>query len=260
MLILLSPAKNLNFERTVETADLTQPRLTKDTEQLVKRAKRLSRAKLRQLMDISEDLSDLNYHRFQAMAEGLPDSDARPALTAFNGDVYRGLDAETLSDDDIAFAQDHLRILSGLYGLLRPLDVIHPYRLEMGTRLDTRRGDTLYDFWGDRISKLINEDLSVGEGPVVNLASNEYFTAVKKKALATDVIDVVFREEKDGKSRVISFYAKYARGLMARWIIQNRVSVPADLSKFNLDGYKRDNSASNGQKLVFSRPQPDPKS
>ena len=260
MLILLSPAKNLNFERTVETADLTQPRLTKDTEQLVKRAKRLSRAKLRQLMDISEDLSDLNYHRFQAMAEGLPDSDARPALTAFNGDVYRGLDAETLSDDDIAFAQDHLRILSGLYGLLRPLDVIHPYRLEMGTRLDTRRGDTLYDFWGDRISKLINEDLSVGEGPVVNLASNEYFTAVKKKALATDVIDVVFREEKDGKSRVISFYAKYARGLMARWIIQNRVSDPADLSKFNLDGYKLDNSASNAQKLVFSRSQPDPKS
>lgn len=260
MLILLSPAKNLNFDRTVEASTLTEPRLTKDTEQLIKRAKRLSRAKLRQLMDISKDLSDLNYHRFQALADGLPADDARPALTAFNGDVYRGLDAETLTEDDVAFAQDHLRILSGLYGLLRPLDVIHPYRLEMGTRLDTRRGDSLYDFWGDRISKLINEDLPAGDGPIVNLASNEYFTAVKKKALATGVIDVVLREEKDGKSRVISFYAKYARGLMARWIIQNRISDPSELSKFNLDGYQFDASGSTAQKLVFTRPQPDPKS
>ena len=211
-------------------------------------------------MDISEQLADLNYERFQALAKGLPDNEAKPAIFAFNGDVYRGLDATSLGHDDLDWAQDHLRMLSGLYGALRPFDLIHPYRLEMGSRLSTRRGNNLYDFWGDRISKLLNEDGIEPAEPVLNLASKEYFTAVKRKALKADVIEAVFREEQNGKSRIISFYAKYARGLMARWVIQNRVTQIELLKSFDLEGYRYDHSTSSAKQLVFTRPQPDPKS
>ncbi len=260
MLVLLSPAKNLDFEPASLTVAPTQPRLEKDTAQLVTRAKRLSRSDLRGLMKISESLADLNYERFQKLAEGLSEDEAKPAALAFNGDVYRGLDASTLSDESLNWAQKHLRILSGLYGVLRPLDQIHPYRLEMGSKLSTRRGEDLYDFWGDRISKLLNEDLTDAAGPVLNLASKEYFSAVDKKALKADIVEVVFREEKDGMSKIISFYAKYARGLMARWIIDNRIERLEDVKAFDVDGYAFNAELSSDKSLVFCRPQPDPKS
>lgn len=238
---------------------VTSPRLAADTSVLLRRTKSLSRSDLSRLMDISDTLADLNYHRFQALAGGLPETDSKPAILAFNGDVYRGLDASSLDQDELDWAQSHLRILSGLYGLLRPLDGIHPYRLEMGTRLNTRRGETLYDFWGDRISKLINEDLSGQQQVILNLASNEYFKAVKTSKLKAPVVSVDFREEKDGQSKVISFYAKYARGLMARWAIENRAESPEALKSFAVDGYTFQSDQSDDGKLVFSRPQPDPK-
>lgn len=259
MLVLLSPAKNLNFDPAPISNETTLPRLDEDRTQLVKRTKKLTRADLRRLMKISENLADLNYTRFQAMAAGLPENEAKPAALAFNGDVYRGLDANTLSEDDLSWAQSHLRILSGLYGVLRPLDKIHPYRLEMGTRLDTKRGASLYDFWGSRISSLLNEDAATADDFVINLASNEYFKAVDRKALKPKVIDIAFKEEKDGKAKVISFYAKYARGLMARWIIENRVDTPDAIKSFSEDGYKFDAEASKSASFVFTRPQPDPK-
>lgn len=260
MLILLSPAKNMNFDPVVHGLEETTPRLNSDTSELLKRAKKLSRSDLRQLMKISESLADLNFVRFQALSKGLPETEAKPAIHAFNGDVYRGLQAQTLKDDQLNWAQTHLRLLSGLYGVLRPLDKIHPYRLEMSSRLDTKRGENLYDFWGDRISKVLNEDLKIAEGPVLNLASKEYFSAVNKKTLKAPIIEVAFKEEKNGKAKIISFYAKYARGLMTRWIIENKISTPADLRKFDLDGYKFSKDASSERSLVFTRPQPDPKS
>ncbi len=260
MIILLSPAKNLDFEPTARNLEKTAPRLDKDYSVLVKRTKQLSRSDLKSLMKISDQLADLNYVRFQALADGLPEDESKYAAFAFNGDVYRGLNAETLSDDDMLWAQSHLRILSGLYGILRPLDGIHPYRLEMGSRLSTKRGSNLYDFWDDKIAKQINHDLSEDDQFILNLASNEYFGAVKVKALNVPVLNVTFKEEKDGKSRIISFYAKYARGLMARWAIQNRVSDKEQLKTFNEDGYVFDADASNEKSFVFSRPQPSPKS
>ena len=260
MLVLLSPAKNLNFDPSLEEVSPTKPRLEKDTAQLIKRTKRLSRTKIASLMSLSSDLSNLNYERYQALAQGMPETEAKPALLAFNGDVYRGFDAKTADTETLNWAQKHVRILSGLYGLLRPLDMIHPYRLEMGTRLDTRRGETLYDFWGDRITKLVNDDLKEADGPVVNLASNEYFSSIKKNALKSPVLQIDFREEKDGKSKVISFYAKYARGLMARWICDNQITSQNEVKTFTLDGYSYNPETSTDTKYVFSRPQPAPKS
>lgn len=257
MIILLSPAKNLNFESVPLEAEPTLPRLTKDTELLIRRAQRLKQPDLKKLMKISESLADLNYHRFQALAAGLPEHEAKPAMFAFNGDVYRGLSATSLTTEDINWAQTHVRILSGLYGLLRPLDKIHPYRLEMGSRLDTRRGDSLYDFWGNRISRLINEDMSEDGGIVLNLASKEYSGVVDRKSLKTQIIDVDFLEERDGQSKIISFYAKYARGLMARWCIDNRVHAVETLKSFDIDGYEFSPDASSDKKLIFSRPQPE---
>lgn len=261
MLILLSPAKNLNFEPVSAELQQTSPRLEKDTSVLLKRTKTLSRADLRTLMHISEDLADLNYERFQKLAKGLPVEDAKQAALAFNGDVYRGLGANSLSSEDLDWAQSNLRILSGLYGLLRPLDAIHPYRLEMGSKLSSRRGENLYDFWGDRITRLINDDLLAGgHKAVLNLASNEYYGAVKPRLLKTPVVSVAFKETSNGKSKIISFYAKYARGLMARWAIANRIDDIGDVKNFNEDGYQFQTEQSSEKLLVFTRPKPDPKS
>ena len=207
-------------------------------------------------MKLSENLADLNYERFQALSEGLPDSEAKQAILAFNGDVYRGLDAGTLQDNDLNWAQTHLRLLSGLYGVLRPMDSIHPYRLEMGTRLDTDRGATLYDFWGDRISKQLNEDMTEADGPILNLASKEYFGAVDKKALKSSVIDVDFREVTDKGSKIISFYAKYARGLMARSAITHRLAKPHQLEGFDLGRYAFAPASSTPERLLFRRKAP----
>lgn len=253
MLIVLSPAKRLNFAEPANAVAPTQPRLKKDVAALAKTTRDLSRAELRRLMGISEQLADLNHGRFQAFD---PESDegALPAAFAFAGDVYEGLKARELDAESLNWAQDRLRILSGLYGVLRPLDAIHPYRLEMGTRLRTERGSTLYDFWGDRIARQLNADAQGHADPVlVNLASQEYFGAVDARALTLPVATPQFREIRDGESRIISFFAKKARGLMARWAIDNRIETAADLRGFDLEGYAFDSAASNESDWIFTR-------
>ena len=253
MLILLSPAKQMNFDPVaVET---TSPALLEQTRILSRTTRGLSQAKLKAMMGISDDLAALNHARFQAFDAGVRGE--KPAAMAFTGEVYRGLDAATMSETDLAFAQDHLRLLSGLYGVLKPLDGIQPYRLEMGTRLHTRRGENLYDFWGGHIAKTLNADLAGEDEPVVlNLASNEYFKAVDKKILKARIVTAGFKEVKDGKARMLMVFAKRARGLMARWVIENRITDPADLAKFDVDGYRLDEAASAEGDLVFTRPQP----
>jgi uncharacterized protein len=258
MIILLSPAKLMNFEDVSSPAP-TQPELLARAATLSKTTRNLTRAKIKQMMGLSDDLAQLNYERFRAFDP--ENTSGNPALLTFAGEVYRGLDSRSLDTDSLNWAQDHLRILSGLYGLLRPLDRIQPYRLEMGTRIKTRRGETLYDYWGSDIAKTLNAGLEQsGSRTLINLASNEYFKAVDKKVLQADIVDVSFKEEKDGKSRPLFMFTKLARGLMARWIIENRVTHPRQLREFNIDGYRFDAAASTGEKLEFTRPQPAPKS
>ncbi len=262
MIFLLSPAKSLDWSPPAAALPTTAPVLETDFGVLMRRSKRLSVAELQSLMSISDELAQLNHGRFQQM-RAAPDPDAdRPAALAFNGDVYRGLDARSLGPDDLAWAQDRVAILSGLYGVLRPLDLIQPYRLEMGTRLQTRRGESLYDFWGDKVSKVINQRLkAVGdEAPVVvDLASKEYGRVVKARALKAPVITPVFKEEMpDGKLRIISFYAKWARGAMVRWAIERRATDPAALQGFDTGGYRFRDELSTDKSWVFSRPKPTP--
>ncbi len=260
MLTLLSPAKKLNMDPALTALAPTAPLLASDTLELATVAKKQSANDLMKLMHISDNLAKLNAERFKAFnLEGKSNS-AKPAGLAFDGDVYWGLEAKTLSDDDLAFAQDHLRILSGLYGVLRPLDAIQPYRLEMGTKLKTKRGKSLYEFWGGAIAETLNNDLKDdADKTIVNLASNEYFKAVDKAAISSPVITAKFLNIKDGNTRNLMYYAKYGRGLMARWIMQNRIDRADDLKDFNLDGYKLDSKASTETEFVFTRKQPPPK-
>lgn len=256
MLILLSPAKNMNFDPVERALPSTTPALLDDTRILSKTTRQLTITKIKSMMGINDDLARLNRERFQAFDADQPGE--KQAAFAFNGEVYRGLDAASLSEDDLAYAQDHLRILSGLYGALRPLDGIHPYRLEMGRKLHTRRGETLYDFWGKKIAQELNGLMeSDDEKVVLNLASNEYFKSVDKKTLKARVITPTFKEEKDGQLRALMVFAKKARGMMARWAIQNRISDPADLVKFDLGGYRFEPEGSQGDDLLFTRPQPE---
>ncbi len=253
MLIVLSPAKRLDFTEPDPTVPATVPRLADDTANLARTAKRQTKADLRRLMGISDDLARLNRERFQAFDPAATDAGVQAAF-AFAGDVYLGLEARTLDDEGLGFAQDRLRILSGLYGLLRPLDRIQPYRLEMGTRLKTRRGSSLYDFWGDRISKQLNADADGhADRTLVNLASQEYFGAVDAKALKLPVVTPHFREEKDGESRIVSFFAKKARGAMARFAIDERIETAADLKAFDRDGYRFQKAASTDADWIFTR-------
>lgn len=257
MLILLSPAKALNFEPRGAEMETTRPALMHRTRILSKTTANLTAPKLKQLMGLSEDLAVLNRERFKAFD---PESEAgRPAAMVFNGEVYRGLDAPSMSQADLTWSQDHLRILSGLYGVLRPLDRIQPYRLEMGTRLKTRKGSNLYDFWGEDIAKSLEADLAGQSSPaVVNLASNEYSKAAKLKTLGVPVITPDFKEEKDGKLRALMVYAKQARGSMARWIIDNRIEDPEALKDFTVGGYRFEPEGSTADKWLFARPQPTP--
>lgn len=250
--MILSPAKRLDFSEPALDAPATAYRMAEEVRSLSVTARRQTQADLRRLMGISADLAKLNQARFKAFD---PDSDqGMQAAFAFAGDVYQGLDARSLDRDSLTWAQDHLRILSGLYGLLRPLDRIQPYRLEMGTRLKTRRGSSLYDFWGDRISKALNADADGQEDPtLVNLASQEYFGAVDAKALKLPVVTIHFREEKDGESRVISFFAKKARGTMARYAIENRLDRAEDLKAFDRDGYAFRPGPSTETDWIFTR-------
>jgi cytoplasmic iron level regulating protein YaaA (DUF328/UPF0246 family) len=257
MLMVLSPAKALNFARPDQTAPLSTPELADHTAELAKVTRKLTARQLKQLMSLSDNLAGLNRERFQAFD---PESDdGLQAAFAFNGDVYAGLQARTLDRKGLAFAQEHVRILSGLYGLLRPLDAIQPYRLEMGTRLKTRRGHSLYDFWGDRIAKALDAAVAGRKDrTIVNLASGEYFGAVDLGALKSPVLTCRFLEEKDGEARVLSFFAKKARGLMARFAIDNRIDKPADLRAFDWEGYRYVADLSNESEWTFSRPQPPP--
>jgi cytoplasmic iron level regulating protein YaaA (DUF328/UPF0246 family) len=259
MLILLSPAKQLDFSETNETFDTTTPILLPRTEILSKTTARLKITDLKNLMGLSEDLATLNCERFQAF--DVKSENGIQAAFAFNGEVYRGLDARNFSADDLNWAQSRLRILSGLYGVLRPLDRIQPYRLEMGTRLKTRKGANLYDFWDNDIAKTLKADLSdQAEQTIVNLASNEYSKAAKLNSIKAKTTTVDFKEEKDGQLRALMVFAKKARGMMARWIIENRIENSDQLTRFNVEGYRFDEAGSTPDKLLFTRPQPQKKS
>ncbi|MEM6474243.1 MAG: peroxide stress protein YaaA [Planctomycetota bacterium] len=259
MLILLSPAKTLDFETEESLSSVvrragTTPDFLQDSAELVALLKKLSPKRLGSLMSISDDLAQLNHGRYQDWTSPMPDSETRPSVLAFKGDVYLGLRAESLTDKQLLYAQDHLRILSGLYGLLRPLDAMLPYRLEMGTRLKSKRGADLYEFWGDTITKAVDRQLeAVGCGFLLNLASNEYFRSVRPKQLGAPVISPVFKDLSNGKYRVISFFAKKARGTMARWVIRQRVKTPKKLVQFSDDGYRYDEDSSTDLKPVFLR-------
>jgi uncharacterized protein len=257
MLILLSPAKNLDWSPPPAGLAMSAPALSKDAAALAAIAKKLKAADLKQLMELSDKLAELNVARFKAFATKPAPEAVKHAVLAFNGEVYQGLKAKTLKPDDLTWAQDRLRILSGLYGVLRPLDAIQPYRLEMGVKLANPRGEDLYDYWGDKISKRLNEDLA-GSDVIVNLASDEYFSAVDRKALKAKIITPKFLDVKDGKARPVFLFVKQARGLMARFAIDKRIENPEALMKFNSGGYKFDAKASSDIDWVFVRPQPPP--
>ncbi len=255
MLIVLSPAKALDFTAAPESVPLTAPQLVDQTAELAKATRKLGVADLKRLMSLSDNLAKLNRERFQAFD---PESEeGLQAAFAFNGDVYAGLKARELDRKGLAWAQDHVRILSGLYGVLRPLDAIQPYRLEMGVKLKTKRGQSLYDFWGDRVSKALNEAaMGHKDKTLVNCASGEYFGAVDRTALTLPVLSCRFLEEKDGEARILSFFAKKARGLLARYAIDNRIDRAADLKGFDSAGYRFVPSLSSDEEFTFARPQP----
>ena len=254
MLAVVSPAKRLNLDLAESEFGFTQPEFLEETDHLVTAARGLGVAQLRELMGISENLAQLCHDRFQSYATPFTLGPTKQAALLFSGDVYQGLDAATLSPEDLQWAQDRLGILSGLYGLLRPLDLTHPYRLEMGTKMQNPRGKTLYAFWGTRIAERINE-LTAGhtDPSLVNLASNEYFAAVDKDTLNVPIIDVDFKEWRDEKLRTISFFAKKARGQMARFMVERHVETPEGLQAFDVDGYAFDRDRSSADKLVFTR-------
>tara|TARA_B100000315_G_scaffold250997_1_gene284888 strand:- start:342 stop:1127 length:786 start_codon:yes stop_codon:yes gene_type:complete len=254
MLALVSPAKKLDFEDLGRPLSHTEPDFLSDTRHLVARARKLKKSEIQQLMNLSDDLTDLNYKRFKAFSSQPSTDNAKQAVMAFAGDTYIGLDSATLAEKDLNYAQDHLRILSGLYGLLRPLDLIQPYRLEMGRRLTNKRGENLYDFWGDKLAKGINKVVKEHQdSAVINLASNEYFKAANKKAIKSRVITPVFKEIKGDREMVIGFLAKKARGTMTRFMLQNRIENSEDLKSFTEDRFKFQSDQSDENKWVFSR-------
>jgi len=255
MYALISPAKRLDLEPLGACTTTSLPDMLDESEKLVKKTRSLSKKKLAALMKLSDGLAELNYERFQAWSTPFTEDNAKPAALTFAGDTYMGLDAGSLDTTDLEWAQDRLGILSGLYGLLRPLDLIQPYRLEMGTSLPTRRGKNLYAFWGDRLTKSINERTAGHTNrSVINLASKEYFSAVQPKALAGGVITPAFKEVKNGQAKVVGFMAKKARGMMARHIIQGRFEDPESLKDFSEGGYRYQPEQSTENTWVFSRP------
>lgn len=259
MLVLLSPAKSLDWSPPALELPVTAPDLGKDARVLVGVMKRKRPSAIAKLMSLSEPLAQLNHERFQAMT-GEPDGERdRPAAFAFDGDVYKGLDARTLSAEELTWAQDHVAILSGLYGVLRPLDLIEQYRLEMGTRLKTRRGASLYAFWGDRVQKAVEARLAGEEEPVVvNLASQEYSRVVQLRKLGARVVTPVFQEISGGDYKTISFFAKRARGMMARFVVQERMEDVAGLRDFDAGGYRYRKGRSTEDSWVFARKKPPP--
>ncbi|WP_397471794.1 peroxide stress protein YaaA [Rheinheimera sp.] len=254
MLLLVSPAKDLDFQPLAKPVNVTQPAMLAQSQQLADICKGLTPADLSSLMHISDKLAGLNAARFAQWQLPFTEQNAKAALFAFNGDVYQGLDAGSLTDDDIAYAQQHLRILSGLYGVLRPLDLMQPYRLEMGTKLANPHGKDLYAFWQNSITEQLNQQLSeLQTDIVVNLASQEYFKAVKPKLLQGRLISPVFKDFKNGQYKIISFFAKKARGLMARYIIEQRLSTAEQIKGFDLAGYQYSAEQSSADEPVFLR-------
>ena len=252
MKIVISPAKSFNYESKLPVANYSESAFLKNSELIQKTLKNKQPKELMELMHISEKLADLNWKRNQEWSVPFSKENARPAVFAFDGDVYSGLDAYSLSTEKIAVLQDKLRILSGLYGVLKPLDLMQPYRLEMGTKMEIGTHKNLYEFWKKTITDSLNNEMKDDE-LFVNLASNEYFSAVDTKALKVPVITPEFKDYKDGKLKIISFYAKKARGLMVRYIIDKNVETIEDLKGFNYDGYAFDSNLSKGNSLVFTR-------
>ncbi|MDO9271716.1 MAG: peroxide stress protein YaaA [Rugosibacter sp.] len=254
MLILLSPAKSLDYETPATTDKYTLPQFIDQSAALIDLLRPYTPAQIASLMDLSDALSALNVARYAAWSPEFTAGNSKQAVLAFNGDVYEGLDAASLSQGDLDWAQTHVGILSGLYGVLRPLDLIQPYRLEMGTKLPNPRGKDLYAWWGDDLAEHLNQRLATQEdGVIINLASQEYFRSVKRKFLKARVVECVFEDWKAGKWKIISFHAKRARGLMARHAIVSRALKPTDLLGFNAEGYGYDENESEPDRLVFRR-------
>ena len=258
MLVVISPAKSLDYETAIPVSQFSLPQFQTQTFRLAKQAKKLAPNDIASMMKLSENLSMLNYERFQHFEETFTKENSRQAAYAFNGDVYTGLDFYSLDEEQVQYAQRHLRMLSGLYGALRPLDLIQPYRLEMGTKFKVGQADNLYKFWDNTLAKYLNKEIASQEDDtqyLINLASTEYFKSVPKKELQFSIIEPVFKDYKNGQYKIISFYAKKARGLMARYIIENKIRTPKQLQKFDVDGYEFSPELSKQDKPVFLRKQ-----
>jgi cytoplasmic iron level regulating protein YaaA (DUF328/UPF0246 family) len=254
MLILISPAKTLDFETPPLTRRATQPAFLEQSQILIDELQEMTPDSISSLMKISENLGHLNFERFMDWQTPFTKDNAKQAILAFKGDVYTGLAVENFSTEDFKFAQKYLRILSGLYGVLRPLDLMQAYRLEMGTKFSTPRGKDLYQFWDDSITKELNKQLkSLKEQTLLNLASNEYFKVIDKKLLNATIISPAFKDLKNGKYKIISFYAKKARGLMSAWVIQNGITDPKDIKKFKIAGYRYNADMSTPDVPTFTR-------
>jgi len=249
MLLLLSPAKTLDFDPT-DIKTYTQPQFLEQSQTLIKKLKKYSSKKIQDLMGVSEKIADLNVTRYQDFSVPFDRSNAKQAILAFKGDVYQGLSVEEFEEADLNFAQEHIGILSGLYGLLRPLDLMQAYRLEMGTKLKVNKYKNLYEFWDDSITKQIN---ATGAPNIINLASHEYFKSVKKEALEGNLWTVDFKENKNGKYKIVAFYAKKARGMMCNYVVKNRLEKPEDMKGFDMDDYQFNEELSSERHFVFTR-------
>jgi len=257
MIITLSPSKGQDFETPALTKKYSRPADLKASELLIKELRKIKSDRLQELMDVSRNIAELNVGRYKSFKTPFTPKNARQALLAFKGDVYAGIDVEHFDAEDFDYAQDHLRILSGLYGCLRPLDLIQPYRLEMKTKLQNPLGENLYQFWGEQITNRLNKALKKQQPPIlVNLASNEYFKSVKPQLLQGELLTINFKETKNGKTRVVAIFAKRARGMMADYIIRNRIEEPAGIKKFRKGGYRFSKDLSDDRQWTFERPQP----
>jgi len=254
MLVVISPAKTLDFESSARTTTSSMPTFLKDSEQLIRQLRKFSPSEIATLMSLSDKLAILNSTRYESWKLPFTTKNAKQAMLAFRGDVYLGLDADSLTQKDDKFAQRHLRILSGLYGVLKPLDLIQPYRLEMGTSLKTRHGNNLYQFWDDKITNSLNTELATHQdGTLINLASNEYFKVLQPKKLNADIVTPIFKDKKNGQYKVISFFAKKARGMMARFIIKKKIQTPEGIKLFDVGGYSFNPEFSSEKNWVFTR-------
>ena len=253
LVTIISPAKKLDYSPVEKNIDSTIPSLLEHSNELIKDLKSLNPQEVSSLMSLSDKLGALNYERFQEWKTPFTKSNSKQAILAFKGDVYQGLDAESLSETELIWAQKHVRILSGLYGILKPMDLMQPYRLEMGTKFATKRGQNLYDFWSSIITEELNKNFSSDNTYLLNLASNEYFKSINVSELKANVISPVFMDKKNGKYKIISFFAKKARGLMTRYVIKNRIEDITDIQNFEEGGYFFNEAMSEDNKPVFCR-------